>query len=232
MDLPKRLPTHVAIIMDGNGRWAQKRGLPRVHGHFKGAEAAREIIKTTRELEIPWLTLYCFSEENWKRSEEEISTLMNLLNEYLEKELPEIQKSGIRLKAIGRIWKLPEDVRKKLIETMEKTSNNKEMTLILALSYGGRQEITDAVKKIISEGINNPEDVTESIINKHLYLDMPEPDLLIRTGGEKRISNFLLWQIAYTELYFTDVLWPDFTKEEYLAALHDFSQRIRRFGGV
>jgi len=232
MDIPKRLPTHVAIIMDGNGRWAQKRGLPRVRGHFKGTEAAREIIKTTRELGIPWLTLYCFSEENWKRSEEEINALMSLLNTYLEKELPELQKNGIRLKVIGRIWKLPEDVRKKLLETMKKTSANEKMTLILALSYGGRQEITDAVKKIINKGINNPEEVTESVINKHLYLDMPEPDLLIRTGGEKRISNFLLWQIAYTELYFTDVLWPDFTREEYLAALHDFSQRVRRFGGV
>ncbi len=231
-ELPKKLPTHVAIIMDGNGRWAQEKGLPRVQGHFKGAETVKEIVRATREFNIPWLTLYCFSEENWKRSKEEIDTLMNLLVEYLEKELPEMQKNGICLKAIGRIWKLPEKAREKLAEAIKKTSENKDLTLVLALSYGGRQEIVDAFKDIIKKGPVNLEQITESFISRHLYLDMPEPDLLIRTGGEKRISNFLLWQIAYTELYFSDVLWPDFTKEEYIKALHDFSKRKRRFGGV
>jgi len=234
-ELPKKLPLHVAIIMDGNGRWAQKRGLKRVEGHFKGAETVREIVKTTRELNIPWLTLYSFSEENWKRSKEEVDTLMELLAQYLEKELPEMQESGIRLKAIGRIWKLPKKARERLLDTIEKTSSNKDMTLVLALSYGGRQEITDGIKKIIKRIQRkeaNAEDITEEFVSKHLYLDMPEPDLLIRTGGEYRISNFLLWQIAYTELYFTDTLWPDFNREEYIKALQDFARRKRRFGGI
>jgi len=233
-ELPRKLPVHVAVIMDGNGRWAQKRGLPRFQGHFKGAESVKEIVKATREFNIPWLTLYSFSEENWKRSKEEIETLMNLLVEYLEKELPEMQENGIRLKAIGRIWKLPEKAREKLLEVMEKTSNNKDMTLVLALSYGGRQEIIDMLKSVlrIKHTLPDLDKITESFIAHHLYLDMPDPDLLIRTGGEKRISNFLLWQIAYTELYFTDVLWPDFGREEYIRALQDFARRKRRFGGV
>jgi len=234
-ELPKKLPLHVAIIMDGNGRWAQKRGLDRFQGHFKGAETVKEIVRATRELNIPWLTLYSFSEENWKRSKEEIDTLMGLLVQYLEKELPEMQENGIRLKAIGRIWKLPEKAREMLMGTMEKTSSNQDMTLVLALSYGGRQEITDGVKEILKKIQKKDlaiDDVTEALVSKNLYLDMPDPDLLIRTGGEKRISNFLLWQIAYTELYFTETLWPDFNKEEYIKALQDFSRRKRRFGGV
>ena len=233
--LPKKLPIHVAIIMDGNGRWAQKRGLDRFQGHFKGAETVREIVRTTREYNIPWLTLYSFSEENWKRSKEEIDTLMGLLVQYLEKELPEMQENGIRLKAIGRIWKLPEKARKVLLDTMAQTSFNREMTLVLALSYGGRQEITDGIKELSRKIQNNEllvDEITEELVAKNLYLDMPDPDLLIRTGGEKRISNFLLWQMAYTELYFTDTLWPDFNKEEYTKALQDFSRRKRRFGGI
>ena len=232
--LPKKLPTHVAIIMDGNGRWAQKRGFPRFQGHFKGVETVKEIVKATREFNIPWLTLYSFSEENWKRSKEEIDALMNLLVEYLEKELPTMQENGIRLKVIGRIWKLPERAQKKLLATIRETSSNKDMTLVLALSYGGRQEITDMLKSVlrIKQNIADLDKITEDFVAHHLYLDMPEPDLLIRTGGEKRISNFLLWQIAYTELYFTDVLWPDFDREEYIRALQDFARRKRRFGGV
>ena len=235
VELPKKLPLHVAIIMDGNGRWAQKRGLNRFEGHFKGAETVREIVRTTREYNIPWLTLYSFSEENWKRSQEEIDTLMDLLVQYLEKEQSEMQQNGIRLKAIGRIWKLPEKAREMLLDTIEKTSSNKEMTLVLALSYGGRQEITDGLKEILKKIQKNElliEDITEELVAKNLYLEMPDPDLLIRTGGEKRISNFLLWQMAYTELYFTDTLWPDFSKEEYIQALQDFSRRRRRFGGI
>ncbi len=234
-EVPKKLPRHVAIIMDGNGRWAKKRGLSRFQGHFKGVETVREIVRTTRELGIPWLTLYSFSEENWKRPKEEIDTLMNLLSEYLEKELTELQKNGIRLLAIGRIWKLPEHAKKRLINAIEETKSNKDLNLVLALSYGGRQEITDSIRKIaekIRKGEIKEEDISEDMISSFLYLNMPEPDLLIRTGGEKRISNFLLWQIAYTELYFTDTLWPDFTKEEYLEALRDFSKRKRRFGAV
>ncbi len=233
-ELPRKLPAHVAIIMDGNGRWAQKRGLPRFQGHFKGAESVKEIVKATREFNIPWLTLYSFSEENWKRSKEEIQTLMNLLVEYLEKELSEMQENGIRLKAIGRIWKLPEKAREKLLEAIEKTSNNKDMTLVLALSYGGRQEITDMLKSVlrIKQNLTDLDKITEDFVARYLYLEMPDPDFLIRTGGEKRISNFLLWQIAYTELYFTDVLWPDFGREEYIRALQDFATRKRRFGGV
>lgn len=234
-EAPKKLPVHVAIIMDGNGRWAQKRGLDRYQGHFKGAETVKEIVRTTRELNIPWLTLYSFSEENWKRSKEEIDTLMGLLVQYLEKELPEIKENGIRLKAIGRIWKLPEKAREMLLDAMQKTGSNKDMTLVLALSYGGRQEITDGIKEILKRVQSRDlliKDITEVLVSKCLYLDMPDPDLLIRTGGEKRISNFLLWQIAYTELYFTDTLWPDFDREQYIKALQDFSRRKRRFGGV
>ena len=233
MKISKKLPLHVAIIMDGNGRWAQKRGLSRFQGHFKGAETVKEIVRTTRELNIPWLTLYSFSEENWKRSREEIETLMDLLVEYLEKELAEMQENGIRLKAIGRIWKLPEKARDRLLNTIKKTSSNKDMTLVLALSYGGRQEITDGIKRIVNkiqERHFQVDDIMEELVSRHLYLDMPDPDLILRTSGEERISNFLLWQLAYSELYFADVYWPAFRREDFLRAIHIYQQRKRRFG--
>ncbi len=232
----KRLPKHVAVIMDGNGRWAKAKGLNRISGHREGAEAVRKIVRASREIGIGWLTLYAFSEENWKRPKVEISALMNLLKQFLRSELKEMQENGISFRCIGRTEKLPEDTRKILYKTIEKTSSNKDMVLTLALSYGGRQEITDSVRKIAAqierEGMAADE-ITEQLISDSLYTaDMPDPDLLIRTSGEYRISNFLLWQIAYTEIYVTPTLWPDFGKYEYLEAIQDFQKRERRFGNA
>lgn len=233
---PKRLPKHVAIIMDGNGRWAKKKAMNRIQGHQKGAEAVREVVKTSREIGIRWLTLYAFSEENWKRPRYEIKALMELLRHFLKGELKEMLENGIRLQSIGRTDKLPGNTKKVLFETTEKTSSNKDMVLTLALSYGGRQEILDAIKKIAIK-IENREithgEISEQHISNALYTaDMPDPDLLIRTSGEYRISNFLLWQIAYTEIYVTPTLWPDFGRDEYLAAIEDFQKRERRFGAT
>jgi len=233
---PKKLPKHVAIIMDGNGRWARKRGVNRVHGHQKGAEAVREVVRTSREIGIPWLTLYAFSEENWKRSKTEIKALMTLLKRFLINELKEMQDNGIRLQSIGRTEKLPEDTREILLETIKKTASNRDMVLTLAISYGGRQEILDAIKKIainIESHVMTSNEISEQTFSSLLYTaDMPDPDLLIRTSGEYRVSNFLLWQIAYTEIYVTPVLWPDFTKHEFLVAIQDFQKRERRFGAT
>ena len=231
---PEKLPKHVAAIMDGNGRWARKRMMNRVKGHEEGTESVRVIVRTSRNLGIKWLTLYAFSEENWKRPRHEITALMGILKRFLKSELPEMLNNGIRLNAIGSIDKLPDDAKKVLFETMEKTSSNKEMILTLALSYGGRQEITNAVKEIamkVQSGELGAGDINDDIINANLYTSgIPDPDLLIRTSGEYRISNFLLWQIAYTEIYITSALWPDFREKEYLAALEDFQNRERRFG--
>ncbi len=233
---PKKLPQHVAVIMDGNGRWAKMRGMHRVRGHEKGAEVVREIVRTSREIGISWLTLYAFSEENWKRPKTEVTALMKLLKRFLKDELKEMQENGIRLNAIGRIDKLPEDTRSTLFEIIEKTASNKDMVLTLALSYGGRQEIIDAIRKIaikIEKHSMAPFDITEELVSAFLYTaDMPDPDLLIRTSGEYRISNFLLWQVAYTEIYVTTALWPDFGRDEYLAAIQDFQKRERRFGAT
>ncbi|MFH1241040.1 MAG: isoprenyl transferase [Pseudomonadota bacterium] len=233
---PIKLPEHVAIIMDGNGRWAKKRSMSRVRGHQQGAEAVREIVRTSREIGIKWLTLYAFSEENWTRPQREIGALMKLLKRFLKSELDEMQENGIRLQSIGRIEKLPEDTREVLLDIMHQTASNKDMVLTLALSYGGRQEILDAVRKIgakIERGKISANEISEQLISNSLYLaEMPDPELLIRTSGEYRVSNFLLWQIAYTEIYITPTLWPDFGKEEYLAAIQDFQRRERRFGGT
>ena len=233
---PDKLPRHVAVIMDGNGRWAKKRGLTRISGHQKGVESVRDVVKTSRELGIKWLTLYAFSEENWKRPKYEIKALMDLLNRYLKGELKEMLDNGIRLACIGRTEKLPQSVQSTLWQTIEKTAHNKEMTLILALSYGGRQEILGAVKnmlKDIEKGTLNVKQITEERLSKYLYTsDIPDPDLLIRTSGEHRISNFLLWQIAYTEIFTTPPLWPDFHRERYLEALLDYQKRERRFGST
>lgn len=231
----KQLPEHVAIIMDGNGRWAERKGLNRIRGHRKGADTVRKIVTFSREAGIRWLTLYAFSEENWKRPSSEVQGLMTLLNRFLKKELKEMQKNGIQLRTIGRTSRLPKSTRQILFDTIEKTSFNSDMTLTLALSYGGRQEILDAVLKIVSQIQENrisANDITENLISDSLYTSgMPDPDLLIRTSGEYRISNFLLWQISYSEIYITPTLWPDFGENEYEKALRDYQKRDRRFGG-
>jgi len=222
--------------MDGNGRWAKKRGLTRIAGHQKGIEAVRDVVRTSRELGIEWLTLYAFSEENWKRPKHEVKALMGLLNRFLNDELEEMLDNGIRLACIGQTEKLPPEVQRTLWHTIEKTAHNKNMNLILALSYGGRQEIVGAVKTMlndIEQGALNIKQITEDRLGRYLYTSgMPDPDLLIRTSGEYRISNFLLWQIAYTEIYITPTLWPDFRKERYLEALLDYQKRDRRFGTI
>ncbi len=230
----KPLPRHVAVIMDGNGRWAQRRYMPRIMGHRQGAKTVKEIVTATRELNIPYLTLYAFSKENWSRPAEEVSGLMDLLYEYLQKELDELLGKRIRLRAIGEIEALPDRVYDLLMETMEKTSRNYEMQLILALSYGGRSEIIEAAKRFAKrcmKGEMYPDDLDEGSFRSFLYAgDVPDPDLIIRTSGEKRLSNFLLFQAAYSELYITPTLWPDFNKKEFMKALNDYRCRERRFG--
>ena len=235
LDLQK-LPKHVAIIMDGNGRWAKQRAMNRIRGHEEGAESVRAIVRATREIGIPWLTLYAFSEENWRRPRYEVEALMVLLKRFLQSELREMLDNGIRFQAIGRLHKLPNDVQGTVREIAERTASNQNMVLTLALSYGGRQEITDAVRKIIQRveagGIRSS-DISEALISENLYsANMPDPDLLIRTSGECRVSNFLLWQIAYAEIYMTQTYWPDFRKEEYVQALIEYQKRERRFGAT
>ena len=208
-----RLPRHVAIIMDGNGRWAQARGLERNAGHREGVEAVKAVVRAANEIGIPRLTLYSFSSENWDRPKGEVQELMRLLDHYLETEVNEVMRNGIRIEAIGRLDRLPPNVRKRLDEVMERSAGNREMTLVFALSYGGRQEIVDAVRALLRDAG-----------------DAPDPDLLIRTGGELRVSNFLLWQIAYAEIHCTSTMWPDFRKEHLVEALLDYQGRERRFG--
>ena len=232
MILSGRIPKHVGIIMDGNGRWAELRGLPRVEGHRQGAARSKEIIEAASELGIKVLTLYAFSLENWQRPTLEVKTLMRLLEFYLEKELAELMAKGVVFRTIGDIWKLPADIQILIREVMEKSASNKGLNLVLALSYSGRDEILRAVKKVLYSGIK-PEDLTEDSFNSCLdTAGLPSPDLIIRTSGEMRISNFLLWQGAYSELYFTDILWPDFTKEEFFLAIQHYQQRERRFGAI
>ncbi|PMP63117.1 MAG: isoprenyl transferase [Caldimicrobium thiodismutans] len=233
---PEKLPRHVAIIMDGNGRWAKRKGLPRIYGHKKGVEVAKSIIIKSRELNIPYLTLFAFSKENWQRPKTEVDTLLLLLKEYLQKELPLMIEKEIRLKIIGDTEDFPEEL-KKLIEQVEKkTENLKGMTLVLALSYSGRAEILRATKLLAEEvekGKLSVKDINEELFRRFFYFpELPDPDLLIRTSGELRISNFLLYQLAYTEFYFTETLWPDFTEEEYLKALFSYQKRERRFGRI
>lgn len=230
----EKLPHHIAIIMDGNGRWAKKKLLNRINGHIKGIDAVREVVRTCRELGIKILTLYAFSIENWRRPAEEVNALMELLKDYLQKECEEMVQNNIRLNAIGRIEDLPSDVQKILQETMKRTEHCDQMILNLALSYGGRSEILHAVQGILSDfqrGNLKPEEITPVLFSKYLWTHgISDPDLLIRTSGEFRISNFLLWQIAYTELYVTDTLWPDFDRNELLKAITDYQSRERRFG--
>ncbi|MFD1062291.1 isoprenyl transferase [Winogradskyella litorisediminis] len=228
------LPHHIAIIMDGNGRWAKKQGLMRVLGHESGTKSVRETVEACAELGVKHLTLYAFSTENWKRPKLEVQTLMKLLVKSLKKEIKTLQDNGIRLTAIGSLKDLPEKAFKELQYVIEETKNNDRMTLTLALSYGSREELVNVVKELafkVKNNIISAESIDESIINKHLYTqDLPDVDLLIRTSGEQRISNFLLWQIAYAELYFTDVLWPDFKKEHLIKAIQNYQKRERRFG--
>jgi len=233
---PKRLPQHLAIIMDGNGRWAQRRHLPRVAGHRTGVKTARVIIETCSRLHIPCLTLYAFSLENWRRPQAEVEFLMRLLREYLKRELPTMQKNNIRLRFIGRSEHLPQSVRDDMAEGVRLTSANTGMRLILALNYGGRAELVDAFNALLdrarANGLSNFK-ADEQSISEHLYTaGLPDPDLLVRTSGEVRVSNFLLWQIAYAEIYVTQVLWPDFSRARLLEALVDYQKRERRYGGL
>jgi len=229
-----KLPGHIAIIMDGNGRWAKKNALRRLAGHKKGARSVRSVVRACRRLGVRYLTLFAFSVENWQRPKEEVTALMSLLEEYLQSEIGEMQDKNIRLRVIGHIERFPQRTREILLHTIEETSRNDGMVLTLALSYGGRDEIVEGVKKVIRavrEGRIDGDDITRETFSRYLYTsDIPDPDLLIRTSGEYRVSNFLLWQMAYTEMYFTDILWPDFTEEALFDAIVDFQNRERRFG--
>ena len=230
------MPRHVAVIMDGNGRWAKARHLPRIEGHRRGADSAREIIRSAGELGIKYLTLYAFSAENWNRPKDEVDALMKYLVHYLKSETKDLLKNNVRLEVIGQIHRLPENVQEQLSKSIATLSKNNGLTLIMALSYGSRIEIVDAVRQIaekVRQGKLDPADVTEAIISQHLWTrNIPDPDLLIRTSGEMRLSNFLLWQISYAELVITPTLWPDFRKPQFCAALEEYAKRHRRFGGI
>ncbi len=232
----KTVPAHLAIIMDGNGRWAQKRGLPRAMGHKKGAETVKEITRACGELGIKYLTLYAFSTENWQRPPEEVDTLMGLLRDYLKSDLKEIQENGVRIRFIGERYMLDSDIAGQMEKLEQETAANNKMTLCIALSYGSRQEIIAAARKIAAmakAGQISPEDIDIKMFSDMLYTrDIPDPDLVLRTSGEQRVSNYLLWQLAYAELFFTPTLWPDFTKAELEAVLTDYSNRERRYGKV
>jgi undecaprenyl diphosphate synthase len=231
-----KLPSHIAIIMDGNGRWAKQRLMNRINGHEKGADTVRRIVRTCREIGIEILTLYAFSTENWQRPKAEVVALMDLLKRFLKSESREMHENNIRLNTIGQIHRIPESVRSILQQNMEMTASNTGLTLNLALSYGGRAEIVEMVKQIaarVKNGQLDPSEITPEIVSDNLYTrGMCDPDLLIRTGGDMRISNFLLWQIAYAEIFVTDTLWPEFSREEFMTILGDFQKRERRFGRV
>lgn len=232
----KKIPQHVAVIMDGNGRWAKQRGLPRVVGHRKGAESVRKIVETAGKMGIKYVTLYAFSAENWKRPKSEVSALMGLLEDFLKKETVTMNKNNIRLHAIGRLSDLPPSVQRELHLAIQSTSKNDGLNLIFALSYSGRAEIIDSVKSLIrevKEGLIDPAQIDEMVFSRHLYTRYyPDPDLLIRTSGEMRLSNFLLWQLSYTEIYVTKTLFPDFTEKDFIEAVDEYSRRQRRFGEV
>jgi undecaprenyl diphosphate synthase len=229
-----QIPTHLAIIMDGNGRWAEQRRLPRILGHRKGVESVQNIVDECLDLGVRYLTLYAFSSENWMRPQEEVEALMTLLGTFLKKELSQLQKMGIRLMAVGELDRLPKPISEILKDSIKKTADNDRMVLNLALSYGSRDELTRAMRTLgreIAKGTLQADDLTEADIEAALDThSIPDPDLLIRTSGEMRISNFLLWQTAYTELYFTETLWPDFSREQLLLAIEEYSRRQRRFG--
>ena len=231
-----QLPQHVAVIMDGNGRWAKQRHLPRVEGHRRGADSAREIIRTAGELGIKYLTLYAFSAENWNRPKDEVDALMKYLVHYLKSETKELDKNNVKLEVIGQIYRLPENVQEQLQKSITTLSKNNGLTLIMALSYSSRIEIIEAVRAIankVKAGKLDPADINERVISENLWTrNIPDPELLIRTSGEMRVSNFLLWQISYAELVITPTLWPDFRKAQFYDALDEYAKRHRRFGGV
>ncbi len=231
---PQRVPHHIAIIMDGNGRWAQQRHRPRLYGHKVGVESVQEIVECARDWGVKVLTLYAFSSENWKRPEKEVGGLMSLLKAYLLSELSKMLKNSVRLTCIGDIPRLPADVRKVLQQTIKETKNNDKLILNLALSYGGRLELVHAVKGIaakVQENSLSPDDIDEKLISEHLYTaHLPDPDLLIRTGGEARLSNFLLWQASYAEICFTDTMWPEFRRDAFAETIAHYQGRERRFG--
>jgi len=231
-----KVPRHVAVIMDGNGRWARSRNKMRIEGHRAGIDSVRDTVETAGEFGIQYLTLYAFSVENWNRPESEIATLMDLLEQFLRNEQAELMKNNVRLQAIGRLTDLPESAQEQLHRTIEATRNNDGLTLILALSYSGRVELVEAFHSVLREiklGHLDPAQVDEKVIQHHLYTRYyPDPDLLIRTSGEMRLSNFLLWQMSYTELYVTQTLWPDFRREAFIEALQEYAKRQRRFGTV
>jgi undecaprenyl diphosphate synthase len=228
------LPRHVAIVMDGNGRWAEKRKKPRLYGHKIGASSVREIVEVAAEVGIEILTLYAFSSENWKRPDGEVTGLMTILQNYLESELSRMLTNDIRLSCIGDLQRMPAGVRSVLLESIEKTRNNKKLILNLALSYGGQDEIVNAVKAIADKCLSGDltvDEINKELVSDHLYTaGLPDPDLFIRTGGEKRLSNFLLWQTSYAEIVFTDVMWPDYRKEAFMQSLEEYQRRERRFG--
>jgi undecaprenyl diphosphate synthase len=230
------MPRHIAIIMDGNGRWAKGKNLPRIQGHRAGVQTAKEIVKTCAQLKIEVLTLYAFSIENWKRPRSETNALMMLLEEFIQEQLQELIKNNIQFRPIGRLQGLPSSVQQKLQQAVEATKNNSGLVLALALNYGGRSEIVDAIKRLIKDvevGLLKKEDVDEGFLSRYLYTgDLPDPDLLIRTSGEMRISNFLLWQLAYAELWVTPTLWPDFSRQDLYQAIYEYQQRERRFGRI
>ena len=227
-----KIPQHVAVIMDGNGRWAVERKLPRTKGHQRGAKVVKEIVTAAKEVGIKYLTLYAFSSENWQRPELEIKTLMLLLEEYLKKEIRNLQKQKIRIRAIGDLSKLSGNLQKLLADTDSQTADDYEMEMILALSYGSRQEITDAVRAIVASGVEESS-ITPELIAKHLYTaDIPDPELLIRTSNEQRLSNFLLWQLSYAEFIFVPEYWPDFSAEIFNDCLAEYAKRNRRFGDI
>ncbi len=230
----KKIPNHLAVIMDGNGRWAKKRSLDRIYGHIEGIKSLKSVIKGVMEYKIKYLTVYAFSSENWQRPAEEVDSLMRLLDKYIKIELPYLIKNKIRLNFIGNIVRIPEQSKSTLLEAVEKTKNFDELNLTLALSYGSKEEILDAVSKIsgdVKKGIIRIKDINDGLFSSYLYTaGIPDPDLLIRTSGEYRLSNFMLYQCAYTEIYFTKTLWPDFRKKNLTAALKNYEKRVRRFG--
>jgi undecaprenyl diphosphate synthase len=232
LDLPEKIPTHVAIIMDGNGRWARERGLPRLAGHRAGVENLRRVLEACVEFGIQYLTIYAFSTENWERPQAEVRGLMNILEEVIDRELDELHANGVQLRHIGRLDRLNPALQKKVLDAIKLTRNNKRLVLNVAWNYGGRAEIVHAIQQMMADGVS-PDEVDEELVSSYLYTaECPDPDLIIRTSGEFRVSNFLIWQGAYTEWYIPPTYWPDFGREELLKALRTYAQRERRFGRV